>query len=67
MENLKSQLNFEQTRFKELEQVLDQERRGSHTNFKQIEDFEKVNRELKSEVERQKLRVESKFSIMIIS
>ena len=34
MENLKSQLNFEQTRFKELEQVLDQERRGSHTNFK---------------------------------
>lgn len=62
MENLKSQLNFEQSRFKELEQVLDKERRGSHSNIKRVEDFEKANHDLKQEVDRQKLRVESKCS-----
>ena len=52
MENLKSQLNFEQSRFKELEQVLDKERRGSHSNIKRVEDFEKANHDLKQEVDR---------------
>ena len=40
--------------------MLDNERRGSHSNIKRVEDFEKANQDLKSEVERQKLRVESK-------
>ena len=33
-ENLKAQVQFEQSRFKELESVLEKERRGSHTHEK---------------------------------
>ena len=67
LDNLSSQVTFEQSRFKELEQVLTNERRGSHSNEKTISDLEKANRDLKSEAERHKLRVESKCSQLCIN
>ena len=40
-ENLRSQITFEQARFKDLEQVLENERRGAHGNELQIQDLER--------------------------
>ena len=60
LDNFNSQIHFEQNRFGELERVLEKERRSQHSNEKQISDLEKANRELQQEVDRQKLRVESK-------
>lgn len=61
--NLNSQLTFEQNRFSELERVLEKERRSQHSNQKSIADLERANRDLQAEVDRQKLRVESKSLI----
>ena len=60
LDNLNSQIHFEQNRFSELERVLEKERRSQHSGEKQISDLEKANRDLQQEVDRQKLRVESK-------
>ena len=60
-ENLKAQINFEQARFKDLESVVENERRGMHENDLRISDLERQNKDLKTEADRQKLRVESKY------
>jgi len=60
-----SQIKFEQARFKELEQLLENERRAQHSNLKQITDLERANRDLKQEADRQKLRVESKYPLTL--
>ena len=59
-ENMQAQITFEQNRFKELEALVDKERRSAHTNTKTIQELEQANRDLQQEAERQKLRVESK-------
>ena len=60
---MKSQISFEQARFKELEALLERERRSAHTNHKTVAELEQSNREFQEEAERQKLRVESKCEI----
>ena len=40
-ENLRSQITFEQARFKDLEQVVENERRGAHGNELKIQDLER--------------------------
>jgi len=58
-----AKLSFEQSRYKDLENVLVQERRSGHEMKLQIEDLKRNNANLKQEAERHKLRVESKFQI----
>ena len=53
---------FEQARFKELEALLERERRSAHSNHKIVAELEESNIEFQQEAERQRLRVESKFS-----
>lgn len=52
LQNLKSQLGYEKNKFKELESMLEKERRSTHTNMKTIGELETANRDLKQEVER---------------
>ena len=54
-------MQFEQSRFKELEALLERERRAAHSNQKNFAELEQSNREFQQEAERQKIRVESKY------
>ena len=56
---LTSQVQFQEQRFNELEQVVQQERRHQHEYELQIQDLQRQHRDAKSEADRNKLRVES--------
>lgn len=49
---MRAQITFEQSKFRELEAVLENERRGAHGNQKTFIDLEKANRDLQSEADR---------------
>ena len=51
-ENMQTRITFEQNRFKELEALLEKERRSAHSNTKTITELEQTNRDLQQEAER---------------
>lgn len=63
MQASSSQANLETIRYREIEQVLQEERRNMHTLEMQVRDANRREDVLKTEVERHRLRVESKLDV----
>jgi chromosome segregation ATPase len=59
--NLKSQLNYEASRYKEMESIVQVERRSAHDSDGQIQSLRRQNEDLVMQADRLNLRVESKY------